>query len=391
MKKITRKKSSPTKRTKRNPQSILFVRYTSVAFALLVAAVAFKFLVAASSNVHVLGASTGPVLLARGGEDETETEHQNGQEQPEPPHQESNSGSGGQNSGGNGQSSNTTSPTDTQPSPSSDTKVDCVGPDGKHFVTSFHDCQELNAKWGRKNFEFTKVGASSESKKTEDKQKTIIPQTLTGQQTPSKLEVRKEGSKTEIKLEKPGSHIEIKREDDGRVKVKEKNEDGTEVELEEKDTIEKLNAELEDKGIEIGTGSAKKFAFKKGKIEAHTDFPLTVDPTTKQLSVTTESGTHDVTVLPDKAVQNLLDKKVLTNVVSTGTPTSGSVSDTNNVVGLTEVDNKPAFEIHGVKDKKVIGLFPVAFTKTVYVSAEDGKVLKTQQGTWDKILEFISF
>lgn len=373
MKKAVHKRRTTSKKTKRNTQRAIFIRYTSVVFGVLVAFVAIKFLYTAATTIHVLGASTGSVLLAKGGEEGPE-DSQDPVEQKEPEHSETVS------------TGSTTESTTTQDSTSSslDSKVDCVGPDGKHFVTSFHDCQELNKKWGISNFQFTVVGTKkSETREEETKD---VPKS-----TDSHVEVQTEGSKGEINIEKSGSHIEIKREDDGRIHVKEKNEDGTEAELEEKDALEKLNNELEDEGIEIGTGSASKFAFKSGKVEAHTNFILSVDPTTKKLSVTTPSGTHELAVLPDKAIENLISKGVITNVLSSGTTTLANSSSANNIVGITEVDKNPAFEVHGVLNEKVLGLFPVAFTKTVYVSTENGTILKTEQSGYDKFLEALSF
>jgi hypothetical protein len=159
VRKAVHKKRKSTSRTRKNPQAVLFVKYITIALGAVIALVAFKFLFAATTSVHVLGTSTGPVLLARGGENEAkhEDEQEDEHENPEPPHVESNSDSGNQNSSGTSQPANINQSNNSQSTPSSDTKVDCVGPDGKHFVTSFHDCQELNSKWGKKSFQFTKV------------------------------------------------------------------------------------------------------------------------------------------------------------------------------------------------------------------------------------------
>lgn len=378
MKKTVHKKRRVSSKTKSNRQAILFFRYSAITLGVLALLFVGKFLIDAATTVHVLGTNTGPVILARGENDGAEDV-----EDPEEPEQPEVEDSGSDSNSSDSQDSGKSTPSQNSTSTSLDSKVDCTGPDGKHFVTSFHDCQELNKKWGISNFQFTIVGTrKSESSGEEKKGK---------KSTDSKIEIQTEGNKGEINIEKSGTHIEIKREDDGRIHLKEKSEDGTEIELEEKDELEKLNDELEDEGIEIGTGSATKFAFKSGNVEAHTNFALSVDRTTKKLSVTTASGTHEVAVLPDKAIENLIAQGIITNVLSTSTTTLADSTNANNVVGITEIDNNPAFEVHGVLDEKVLGLFPVAFTKTVYVSTENGTILKTEQSGYDKFLEAISF
>lgn len=387
MKKSGHKKKL-TKRGNSKTISIIRFRYVSIGLGLVALIMAGNLLVSASNNVHVLGTSTSN-LLTRGSDDLNEDS--------ESTEEHSDSGSNSESGSSNSDSDSTSSSSDTKVSsgtttnsgPSKDTKVDCIGPDGKHFVTSFHNCQELNLKWNNTNFKFTIVDKSSSekeakaSKSKETKEKSQL-------KTKS-LEIKTENKKTEVHLEKSGRHIEIKKEDDGRLHISSKDEDGNEIEIEEHDALEDLNDSLKDLDIEIGTGSASRFTFRAGKVETHTDFPLSVDPSTNQLSVTTPSGTHELTILPDHAIQNLLDLKVFSNILSTADSNTASAEASNNVIGLTEIDNQAAFEIDGVSNKKLLGIFPVAFTKKVFVSSDNGKILKTEQPTFDNFLEKISF
>lgn len=382
------KRSGPKKkshiRTKNKSFSVIHFRYIGIGLGLLAIVIAGNMLVAASTTVHVLGASTSS-LLARGGDDSS------GESNTSEQHSDSgsNSNSGSTSSNSESQRSTNTPITTTIGIPQSDTKVDCIGPDGKHFVTSFHDCRELNIKWNNTNFKFTKIGTSSQS--TELKTSKSGETQETNQSDNKKLEIKTENKKTEVNIEKSGTHIEIKREDNGELHVSSKKEDGTEVKLEESGTLEKLNDSLRDQDIEIGTGSATKFAFRSGKVETHTDFPLSIDPATKQLSVTTPSGIHELTILPDHAVQNLINLKIFSNILATADSNTASAEASNNVINLTEINNQPAFEIDGVSDKKLFGIFPIAFTKKVFVSSDNGKILKTQQSAVDSFLEKISF
>lgn len=384
MKKSVHKKRA-VKRTASKSNSIISFRYVSIGLGLAALFIGGKLILTASSNVHVLGASTSS-LLARGGDDSGETSSSTEQTSGNV----SNSGGGNSNSNPSTSDSQTlTGSTTTISGPSQDTKVDCIGPDGKHFVTSFHDCQELNVKWNNGNFKFTVVGNTSTGTEAIAPRSTEIKEN--SQPKTKSLEIKTEGTKTELNLEKNGRHIEIKKEDDGKLHVSSKDENGTEVELDKSDALEKLNESLKDLDIEIGTGSASRFSFRTGKVETHTDFPLSVDPSTNQLSVTTPSGTHELTILPDHAIQNLLDLKVFTNVLSTANSSTASAEASNSVIGLTEINNQTAFEIDGVANKKLLGIFPVAFTKKVFVSSDNGKILKTQQSAFDNFLEKISF
>lgn len=92
--------------------------------------------------------------------------------------------------------------------------------------------------------------------------------------------------------------------------------------------------------------------------------------------------------MPSQAVQNVLTQGLLTNVQSSANSTSGTPSA---VVSLTSLNNTPVFAVAGVSDKKLLGIFPVAYAKTAYVSAENGNVVQVDQTPLTKLLELISF
>ncbi|HET9947145.1 MAG TPA: hypothetical protein VFQ63_03715 [Patescibacteria group bacterium] len=385
MKQKSAKKHLSQKRTSK--KSSLSLRYISISFLALVILFAGSSLFKATTKIHVLGTSTGPVFLADKGESDgqsTDNAPTSGPTGPTP----SASGNGGNNTSGNNSGGSPTiisGGTTTQPA--SNTQVDCIGPDGKHFTTDFHNCQELNQKWGLNNFQFIPLG-KSEDNQTETPEK---PEpTQAAEHSQGKLEVQMEGNKSEFNLETAGTHIEMKQEDDGSISIKAKKADGTEVQL-QTNALDQINESLKEKDIEVGTTSANGFAIRSGGVEAQTSFPLSVDPSTKTLAVTTPNGTTDVTVLPNQAVKSLLDQKVLSNILSTGNATTASAAAGTQTVGLTEVNNQPAFAIQGVSDKRLFGLFPVAFNKTVFVSAQNGQTLQTQESLINQILENLSF
>ena len=176
-------------------------------------------------------------------------------------------------------------------------------------------------------------------------------------------EIPVQGNKSETILQTPDTHVELK------------HQGSTEIQIQNN-----------GRRVEIGSSSAGEFSLKSGGVKAKSHFPLSVNPKTNQLTVTTPAGPKTVTILPNQAVQNLLQKQILSSV--TQTSSSGAAA---NSISLTQVNNQPAFAVQGVADKKVLGLFPVSLNKTVYVSAQNGSVLQTQESFFNKILEALSF
>jgi hypothetical protein len=205
----------------------------------------------------------------------------------------------------------------------------------------------------------------------------------------NKLEVKIKHEDKKIDIRSRGIEIELKSEDD-KVVVKAKKSDGTEVELEQDETLDKLNEDLTEDDLEIGTSSTNGTTITKGEVEAETHFPLTVDPVTHTLTVTTPAGSKQVTVLPDEAVQNVLQTRLIDTVENEVNSGADTTSITKKI-RLNEVDNELTFEIKGIKQKKLLGIIPIAFVKTTFVSAQTGQVLKTDETLINKLLELLSF
>ena len=343
------------------------------------------------SKPHVLGSST--MLLADKGTDDSGTS--GGQDS-------GGSGSGG-TSGGNTSSSGSSSQgssnfegTETSGGGSSgltnstitqDTTIDCVGPDGKHFTTSFHDCQELNQKWGKQNFSFTPL--STPQKNEQENAESVSPTPEQENETPElpkTIEAETEGNKSKIKLQTQGLTLEIKKEDGGKLTIK-AHQNGGEVEL-SSDSLDSINEALQSQEIEISTTSADTLGITSHEVTAHTQFPLSIDTETNTLAITTPAGTKDVTVLPDKAVENITQSHILSSVLSESQTESSHSAKT--IISLTTLNNQPVFAIQGVKEKHLLGIFPIGFQKTVTVSAQTGQVLSTQENLLNRILELFS-
>ncbi len=196
------------------------------------------------------------------------------------------------------------------------------------------------------------------------------------------LQVRTEENKTKIKLDSRGGSFELENED-GKLKIKAKNENGTEFEL-ESETLDDINDALKDEGISVASSSGNTLRIRRGQFEAETHFPLSINPTTNTLTVTTPAGVKDVAVLPDQAVKNLLRNKLIDRIAS------GSASENPTGIRLGILGNSPVFQVLGSDDQKLFGFIPVSIEKTSFVSAENGGVIKVDETFINKLLDLLS-
>ena len=240
------------------------------------------------------------------------------------------------------------------------------------------------------------LGENEEAKKTEERQK-----------EDSKSKIKTEGNKQETEIETAdGQKIKTKVEDDGITKVeiergqlkvkyvlengtfklKAENESGKEVELED-DELDEVESELEDDGIKIASASGRP-VLSRNNIGAQTDFPLSIDIGTNQLIVTTPAGQKIVTVLPDQAVQNLLAANIINSIDSTDT--TGELETLDSVVKLEMRNGEVVYRVKGVKKRRLLGLFNVDNSTTVFVSSESGLPVAQEQSLLANIVDSLS-
>ncbi len=238
-------------------------------------------------------------------------------------------------------------------------------------------------------------GTKVEIEKENNKLKVKTKNEQTGFESESETEAGKE--KTKIKFE--GIKIEVEQEG-SKIVTKFKDENGKEVDLEateEAEVIDNLDKKLEEDDVKISTNSAELGFTQKGR-RVRTNFPLSVNPATGELFVTTPSGTKTVTVLPQQAIENMIEAGVMTRTEEPQSPppleSSGAaqvISGDNSSIELTEVNNQPTYAINGIKSKKILGLIPVDLKIQTYVSATDGSLLNIKQDFLTRILSLISF
>ena len=158
-------------------------------------------------------------------------------------------------------------------------------------------------------------------------------------------------------------------------------EDVDEVEDEVEDEIE----DEEELEVESGTEAAKikikvkkvnnRFVFMTREIEAETDFPLSVNPQTNELVVTTPAGEKVVTILPDQAVSNML---------------ANNVFDREQNVNVLFENGTVIYRILGNKDEKLFGIFKVVVPTTAVVSANTGQLVTQEQPFLFRFVDLLS-
>jgi hypothetical protein len=98
--------------------------------------------------------------------------------------------------------------------------------------------------------------------------------------------------------------------------------------------------------------------------------------------------------MPPITAKNAVERALQTGSVSSIENEASSAADTPGSTPnttLTQVNNQTVYKINGLANKKVLGIFPAAFAKTVYVSADNGTIVKTDQTFFSKLLEAVSF
>lgn len=159
---------------------------------------------------------------------------------------------------------------------------------------------------------------------------------------------------------------------------------------EEKLEVHNVGEENDDLDFHSATDSSGFIMRHKG-VEAETDGDLENDPeatSSNQLLLTTPSGKHHIMVLPDQAIQKVLEHNKLTELFDGN---GASVSADFAKIKLTVKNDQAVFEVKGIKKEKFLGLIPVDLHKTVEVSAETGDVTSSSDSFFGGFLDALSF
>ncbi len=145
--------------------------------------------------------------------------------------------------------------------------------------------------------------------------------------------------------------------------------------------------EMEKADFKIASGSGQTALVNK-RVGALSSFPLSVNPKTKELTVTTPAGVKVVTVLPQKAVDNMLAAHVMDDVISE--KGNNSLASVPNLVKLETKNGVLGYQIKGTKTHKLLGIIPIKTGVDTFVSAENGQVAESSQSLLGRILNRIA-
>lgn len=235
----------------------------------------------------------------------------------------------------------------------------------------------------------TSEGVRIKTKTSDEKQKTEI---RFGEG--EKIKTRVEEGRSRIDVYSGGVKVRYELKD-GQLKVKVENEEGEELELEEEEIEEvedEVEDELEDADIKIAT-AAGRLAIIKNRFGAFTNFPLTINPKTNELIITTHAGQKTVTILPDQAVQNMLAANIISRLGSQAIVDAvlqNQVASASAIVDLGVRENIPVYEIPGIRDFRLLGFIPLSQPVTVVVSAETGELVTTEQSILTRVIDLFS-
>lgn len=239
----------------------------------------------------------------------------------------------------------------------------------------------------------TQGGTTIETRQKEEETRTEV--TLP---SGTRVKTRQEPDRTRIDIYEGGTKLRLERRDD-RTVIKMEDEKGEEVELPPgtENEIFKIE-ERADKGQIKVSAVQDEFVFSRENVGAATNFPLSVNLQTNELTVTTPTGERTVAVLPDQAVKSILAANVIDqvggvrftqDVEKVATQAGTTLED---VIKLTTTrEGVLAYEVPGTKKEKLLGFINVDIPKNVVVSAETGELLETQQDLLSQVLDFLSF
>lgn len=237
-----------------------------------------------------------------------------------------------------------------------------------------------------------------------------VPTTTQAAPKPVKVETKKVETKVETKEVSQNQRIEtkttpekIKSEirqgnlrvkfevENGKVKMETKVKQGeNETELQneaEDEAVKEVEAELEKKDVKISTAPGQ-VAIVNKRVGALSSLPISIDPTTRQLTVTTPSGSKVVTVLPQQAIDNMLASHVMDFVV--GEKVDNELASVPSLVKLEEKDGVLAYKVKGIKTHRLLGFIPIQTGVDAFVSAENGQVVTSTDSLLGRILNRIA-
>jgi len=243
----------------------------------------------------------------------------------------------------------------------------------------------------------------------EDSQELAVePEDDKPQVVPEKLEIRSINIQSNGKTIKNSRQVEVKNQGKATI-IKSKSQLGNQQEIQVEEHEEddgqvtnEIQIETKNKGdefkIKVKTGS-NGFVLEDSRFTAKTNYPLSVNSDTNELTITTPSGIKTVTVLPDAAIANMLRRGVLDTVAAAppGTASASLEPGSTPEPGESEVElvttseGEVAYKVKGGKAKRLFGFIPVRIDKNILISADTGEIVTDQPaGILDAFFNILS-
>jgi len=219
----------------------------------------------------------------------------------------------------------------------------------------------------------------------------IVPSQTT--MSTNKLEVKTEDNRSKVNINEKGTEIRIIQVN-GEVSITAKKSDGTQVKLDNQDFInaqDLLGPPPAENLPDVNQVSDNTYTLKFNNTLAETNIPLSL-LVGKKVKALTNDGEKNIDVLPDEALSNLIDKKIITGTreVAPTIDQNGKIKGLSRKVKLVVSDHKLAYQISGVKKANMLGFIPVTIKKDILYSEEGNKTLRIDQSLGDKFTEFLS-
>lgn len=276
--------------------------------------------------------------------------------------------------------------------------------------------EEQKKQEEQRKIESVETTNQNTSRNSGSSKETIKTKTETVSSEGLKMQTETEGNKQETEIETAqGKKIKTKKEDDGATKIevengsmklkykvengrmvlKAENGQGDEVELpeDEVNTLkETMETELEDSDVKLNPGTGNTIVVTNKRVTAVTNFPISVDVTTKKLIISTPDGQKTITVLPDQAVKNLLATGIVNTVETSpdNTVGEGQKETPSDTVKLEVRNNEVVYRVNGLRTHKMLGFIPVTTPVTAFVSTETGATIAKQQSLLTNIVDLLS-
>ncbi len=159
--------------------------------------------------------------------------------------------------------------------------------------------------------------------------------------------------------------------------------------------LQKLSDILKnDDRPEIKRGPNNTTRIIKNNAEAQTTFPLSINITTKDISITTETGPKIIHISPDQVATIITQQQLVTSIGGKATFAYLLYGPGNQnqpvVMQLSSLNGDPVYIVEGTVDKKLFSFIPVSINKTIYISADSGEVIYTKINAGNSIINALS-